>query len=43
MWKRALEETGVQADRAVHVGNRIDNDIRPAKLVSCAKEACDKW
>ena len=31
MWKRALEETGVQADRAVHVGNRIDNDIRPAK------------
>ena len=32
MWKRALEETGVQADRAVHVGNRIDNDIRPAKL-----------
>ena len=32
MWKRALEETGVQADRAVHVGNRMDNDIRPAKL-----------
>ncbi|MFL6222994.1 MAG: aquaporin, partial [Actinomycetes bacterium] len=31
MWKRALEETGVQANRAVHVGNRIDNDIRPAK------------
>ena len=31
MWKRALEETGVQADRAVHVGNRMDNDIRPAK------------
>jgi putative hydrolase of the HAD superfamily len=31
MWKRALEETGVRADRAVHVGNRIDNDIRPAK------------
>ena len=32
MWKRALEETGVQADRAVHVGNRIDNDVPPAKL-----------
>ena len=31
MWKRALEELGVQADRVVHVGNRIDNDIRPAK------------
>ena len=31
MWKRALEETGVQACRAVHVGNRMDNDIRPAK------------
>ena len=31
MWKRALEETGVQDNRAVHVGNRIDNDIRPAK------------
>ena len=31
MWKRALEETGVQANRAVHVGNRIDNDVRPAK------------
>ncbi len=31
MWKRALEETGVQANRAVHVGDRIDYDIRPAK------------
>ncbi len=31
MWKRALEETGVRADRAVHVGNRMDNDVRPAK------------
>lgn len=30
MWRRALEETGVSADRAVHVGNRIDNDVRPA-------------
>ncbi len=31
MWRRALEETGVSAGRAVHVGNRIDNDVRPAK------------
>ena len=31
MYKRALEETGVPANRAVHVGNRIDQDIRPAK------------
>ena len=31
MYKRALDETGVTADRAVHVGNRIDNDVRPAK------------
>jgi putative hydrolase of the HAD superfamily len=31
MWKRALEEIGVQANRAVHVGNRLDYDIRPAK------------
>ena len=30
MWRRALQETGVSADRAVHVGNRIDNDVRPA-------------
>jgi ribonucleotide monophosphatase NagD (HAD superfamily) len=30
-WKRALEETGVLANRAVHIGNRIDKDIRPAK------------
>ena len=32
MWRRALEETGVPANRAVHVGNRLDNDVRPAKL-----------
>jgi MIP family channel proteins len=31
MWRRALEEVGVSSDRAVHVGNRIDNDVRPAK------------
>ena len=31
MYKRALEEAGVSPDRAVHVGNRIDNDVRPAK------------
>ena len=31
LFKRALEQTGVSADRAVHVGNRIDNDVRPAK------------
>ena len=31
MWRRALEEVGVQPSRAVHVGNRIDNDVRPAK------------
>ena len=31
MWERALEEVGVQANRAVHVGNRMDNDVLPAK------------
>ena len=31
MWDRALHETGVPASRAVHVGNRLDSDIRPAK------------
>ncbi|MBP8920972.1 MAG: aquaporin [Micropruina sp.] len=31
MYKRALDDAGVRADRAVHVGNRIDNDVRPAK------------
>jgi FMN phosphatase YigB (HAD superfamily) len=30
MWKRALEEAGVRADRAVHDGNCIANDIQPA-------------
>lgn len=31
MWEKALEEVGVQANRAVHVGNRMDNDVLPAK------------
>jgi len=34
MWRQALEEVGVRADRAVHVGNRLDNAIRPAKEAS---------
>jgi len=31
IFQRALEEAGVPADRAIHVGNRLDNDIRPAQ------------
>jgi MIP family channel proteins len=31
MWRQALEEVGVRADRAVHVGNRLDTAVRPAK------------
>ncbi len=31
MWRQALEEVGVQANRAVHVGNRLDTAVRPAK------------
>jgi putative hydrolase of the HAD superfamily len=31
IFRRALERAGVSADRAVHVGNRLDNDIRPAR------------
>jgi MIP family channel proteins len=31
MWRRALDEVDVPANRAVHVGNRMDNDVRPAK------------
>jgi len=31
IFQRALEQAGVQADRAIHVGNRLDNDIRPAQ------------
>ncbi len=33
IFQRALEQAGVQADRAIHVGNRLDNDIRPAQRV----------
>jgi putative hydrolase of the HAD superfamily len=31
IFQYALDETGVPASRAVHVGNRLDSDIRPAK------------
>jgi polyol permease family len=31
IFRRALEQAGVPADRAIHVGNRLDNDIRPAQ------------
>jgi polyol permease family len=31
IFQRALEQAGVPADRAIHVGNRLDNDIRPAR------------
>jgi MIP family channel proteins len=33
MWKWALDQAGVPAGRAVHVGNRLDSDIRPPKSV----------
>jgi polyol permease family len=33
IFRRALERAGVSANRAVHVGNRLDNDIRPARRV----------
>lgn len=33
LWKWALDQAGVPAGRAVHVGNRLDSDIRPAKAV----------
>jgi polyol permease family/HAD superfamily hydrolase (TIGR01549 family) len=33
IFQRALEQAGVRADRAIHVGNRLDNDIRPAQQV----------
>lgn len=32
-WRWALERAGVPAERAVHVGNRLDSDIRPVKQV----------
>jgi polyol permease family/HAD superfamily hydrolase (TIGR01549 family) len=31
IFQHALDRTGVPASRAVHVGNRLDSDIRPAK------------
>jgi polyol permease family/HAD superfamily hydrolase (TIGR01549 family) len=31
LFQYALEKAGVSASRAVHVGNRLDSDIRPAK------------
>jgi putative hydrolase of the HAD superfamily len=33
IFRRALEQAGIPADRAIHVGNRLDNDIRPAQRV----------
>jgi putative hydrolase of the HAD superfamily len=33
IFQRALQQAGVRADRAIHVGNRLDNDIRPAQRV----------
>src|SRR5918999_79469 len=32
-WEWALEQAGVAPDRAVHVGNRLDSDIRPTKQI----------
>jgi len=31
IFRYALDKAGVPASRAVHVGNRLDSDIRPAK------------
>lgn len=31
IWQYALRQAGVSPDRAVHVGNRLDADVRPAK------------
>ena len=31
IFQYALDKTGIPASRAVHVGNRLDSDIRPAK------------
>ena len=33
IFQRALEQAGLSGDRAIHVGNRLDNDIRPAQRV----------
>lgn len=32
-WSWVLEQAGVPAQRAVHVGNRLDSDIRPPKAL----------
>ena len=32
----ALAEAGVPAGRAVHIGNRLDTDVRPAKALGLA-------
>jgi FMN phosphatase YigB (HAD superfamily) len=31
IFQYALDKAGVPATRAVHVGNRLDSDVRPAK------------
>jgi MIP family channel proteins/HAD superfamily hydrolase (TIGR01509 family) len=31
IWRYALNQAGVSPSRAVHVGNRLDSDVRPAK------------
>ncbi len=33
IWRYALQQAGVSPDRAVHVGNRLDSDVRPAKAL----------
>lgn len=32
-WRWVLDQAGVPAERAVHVGNRLDSDIRPTKAL----------
>jgi putative hydrolase of the HAD superfamily len=31
IWQYALHQAGVDPSRAVHIGNRLDSDVRPAK------------
>ena len=31
IWRYALTQAGVAPHRAVHIGNRLDADVRPAK------------
>ncbi|MBV9105398.1 MAG: HAD family hydrolase, partial [Verrucomicrobia bacterium] len=31
LFQYALDKAGIQGSRTVHVGNRLDSDIRPAK------------